>query len=93
MCVTPGARSPDLLELEAGADLEETRAVAEHQRDDVQFERVDESRRQVLVDDVRASADEDVLSAAASRACSRADSMPCVTKVNVVSESVNGSRS
>jgi hypothetical protein len=50
---------PELLELEVGAEaVEEPRAAAEYQRDDVQLELVDESRRQVFVDRTRAAADD-----------------------------------
>ena len=53
---------PDLLERQVRADaVEEPRAAAEHQRDDVQLELVDQPRRQVLVDGIGASADRDVL--------------------------------
>jgi hypothetical protein len=52
-----------LLELEVGAEaVEEARAAAQYQRDDVQFEVLDEPGRQVLVDDTGAAADDDVLS-------------------------------
>ena len=59
----------------------------------MELEFVDEPRSQILIDGLGASADEDVRSPAASRACARADSMPSVTKVNVVSERDSGSRS
>jgi hypothetical protein len=54
---------PNLLKLEVGAEaVEEPRAAAEYQRDDMQFEVVDEPRRQVLIDDTGAATDDDVLS-------------------------------
>ena len=65
--------------------FEEPRAVPEDQRDDVELELVDEARCQVLIDGAGAAADEDVLSRRSCRAWSRADSIPSVTKVNVVS--------
>jgi len=58
----------------------------------MEFDLVDEPRHQVLIDDAGAAADDDVLSPAAARAFSSADGIPSVTKVNVVSESVSGSR-
>ena len=38
--------------------MEEPRAASERQRDDVQLELIDEPRRQVLIDDARAAADD-----------------------------------
>ena len=62
-CATPGAsivRSSS--SFRSGPDaVEEARAAAKQHRDDVQLQLVDESGRQVLVDDVGAAADEDVL--------------------------------
>src|SRR6188508_3287344 len=53
---------PDLLELDVRADaVEESRPAAQENRDDVDLELVHEPGGQVLVDDVRAAADEDVL--------------------------------
>ena len=52
----------ELLELELRADAgEEARASAQEDRRDVQLQLVDQTGRQVLVDDVGAAADEDVL--------------------------------
>lgn len=52
----------ELFELEALADsVEEARAPAEKERDEVQLQLVDESGHQELIDDVGATADEDVL--------------------------------
>jgi hypothetical protein len=54
---------PNLLELEVGAEaVEEPRAAAEYQRDDVQLEVVDEPCSQLLIDGTGAAADDDVLS-------------------------------
>jgi hypothetical protein len=53
---------PDLLQLEVGADaLEQARAPTEQERHDVQLRLVDVPGRQVLVDDVGAAPDQDVL--------------------------------
>ena len=85
---------PNLLEPEVGAEaVEEPRAAAEYQRDDVEFELVDEPRRQVLIDDIGAAADNHVLSGRGGPGVVEGDLIPSVTKVNVVSDNVNGSRS
>ncbi len=52
----------DLFEPETGTDtLEEARTAAQDDRHDVELQLVDETGGQVLVDDVGAAADEDVL--------------------------------
>ena len=85
---------PHLLQPELGGQaVEEARAAAQHEWDDVQLELVDEARCQVLIDDIGPAADEDVLSGGSGRAWSRAASMPSVTNVYVVSASVSGCRS
>ena len=85
---------PNLLELQFGADVvEEPSAATKHQRDDVQLDLVDEPRREVLVDEAGAAADQDVLSGRGATRLIEADSIPSLTNVNVVSERVSGSRS
>ena len=72
---------PHLLEREVGAEVgEEPCAAAEDERNDVQFEVVDEPRRQVLIDDAGAAPMRTSFPAAAVRAWSRAASIPSVTK-------------
>jgi hypothetical protein len=83
------------LQLQAGPGPgpEEANSVAEQDRHQVELHPVDEPGREVLAGDVAAAADADVLLAAASRACSSADSIPSVTKVKVVPPRISGSRS
>ena len=63
---------------------EEPRAAAEEQRRDVDVHRVDEARPQVLLRDIRASADPDVEVARRRLRPLSAASMPSVTKMKVV---------
>jgi len=69
---------PDLLQRQVGADaLEQPGRAAEHQRDDVQLELVDESGRQVLVDDIGTAADRDVLTGGRRPKALRAKAQSC----------------
>jgi hypothetical protein len=67
-------------------------ASREQDRDDVELDLVDEPRGQVLIDHLGATAPPTSLLQAARLACSSVDSNPSVTKVNVVSDRVSGSR-
>ena len=83
-----------LLELQVRPDtVEQTRTSAKEDRRDVQLQLVDQAGRQVLVDDVGAAADEDVLVAGGLARSLEGGSIPSVTKVKVVSERTSGSRS
>jgi hypothetical protein len=76
-----------------GRLAEEPRAGAEQDRDDVDPHLIDEAGSDVLLDRLRAAADRDVLFPAAAVACSRADSIPSLTKWKVVPPSISsGSR-
>jgi hypothetical protein len=82
-----------LLEFDAAADaLEEACLATEKERDDVQLELVDQPRRQVLIDHVGAAAADDVLPGRRLARLVEGRVDPAVTKVNVVSASVSGSR-
>jgi len=86
---------PDLLELHFRVPeaVEEASTVAEQHRDDVELKFVEQSRCQVLLSDVGAAPKHDIFAAAAFFACSSADSIPSVTKWNVVPPSISrGSR-
>lgn len=73
--------------------VEEPCPAAKDERDDVQLHVVDEPGCQVLVDDAGAAAYQDVPPGRCrARLLHSADSIPPVTNVNVVSESVSGSR-
>src|SRR5215211_5712490 len=85
---------PEFLELQIRSySVEEARASAQEDRRDVQLQLVDQTGRQVLVDDVGAAADEDVLLAGGLPRLlqGRLDSIG--DKVKVVSERISGSRS
>ena len=87
--------APDLLELHLRVPevVEETSTVAEQHRNDVELKFVQQSRCQVLPSDVGAAPSLTSLPPAASFACSSADSIPSVTKWNVVPPSIStGSR-
>jgi hypothetical protein len=73
-----GALEPDPRALEV---VEQPEAISEEDRYEVDLHPVDQPRLQVLLGDVRASAQGDVLPPAAARAWSRADAMPSVTRV------------
>ena len=93
--VRDGRRGDDLDRLEARvADAhEQPLARAEDDGHDVEVQLVEQARRQVLVTALAPPAIETSLSPAAARACSSADSIPSVTKWNVVPPCISsGSR-
>ena len=94
--VTPGAvdrRGSARARSRAAEVVEQAGAPAEHEGHDGDLELVDQARRQVLLGDARAAADRTSWSPATSFACSSADSIPSVTKWNVVPPSIStGSR-
>ena len=86
---------PDLLELYLCVPevVEETSTVAEHHGNDVELEFVQQSRCQILVSDLGSAPKHDVFVAGDRLAWSSADSIPSVTKWNVVPPSIStGSR-
>src|SRR4029453_17141660 len=90
----PGNRA-DRLELHlAGIDvIEEARAATEEKRNDMNLQFVDEACSQVLLRDFGSAPSATSLPFAARLACLSADSMPSVTKKNVVPPCIgSGSR-
>ncbi len=76
----------DLLKLDLGAPavVKEASAVPEQYRNDVELELVQEPRRQVLLNDLGAAPEPDVLTVRGLLRPSSARSIPSVTKWNVV---------
>jgi len=94
--VRDGRRGDDLDRLERGiADvLEQPLAGAEQHRDEVEVELVEEPARRYCCTALAPPAIATSRSPAGARACSRADSIPSVTNVNVVPPCMaSGSRS
>ena len=81
-----GRRRDELGADEVAADpvAEQPLAGAEHGRDDGDVQLVEQPGPQVLPDGRRAPPSRTALPPAAANACSRADSMPSVTKTKVV---------
>ena len=83
----------DLLQRQVADVIQQALSTTQQDRHDVQLHLVDEAGREVLPRDVRSTAELYVLAPAASFAWSRADSIPSVTKLKVVSGGSSGSRS
>jgi hypothetical protein len=81
-----------LLDLEVADVLEQPLAVPEQDRDEVQLELIDQSGGKVLLDDAAPPPSSTSRPSAACLACSRADSMPSVTKKKAVPPSISRAR-
>ena len=82
-----------LLDLKVADVLEQPLAATEQDRDEVQLELVDQPGGKVLLDDAGTPPSSTSRPSAACLACSRADSMPSVTKKKVVPPAIySGSR-